>query len=190
MTNKMMWLGLTMVSTLCAQLMKSKKTRPHNTLPNFPGLLTVNSVSRGRMRVTLPILRHNESLAVAFIQQLQALPAIHNVTCNLCLGTVVVNYQADEVEPIVLQGAMLKLLGLDKKLEEEAPNYIADKIKQGMRICNYAVSSKTNGLINAKGLLAIAVLGVGIWQIRQAPFSLPNGYTTLRYGLLSLLGKK
>ena len=84
MTNKMMWLGLTMVSTLCAQLMKSKKTRPHNTLPNFPGLLTVNSVSRGRMRVTLPILRHNESLAVAFIQQLQAslLAEFGNFSCN------------------------------------------------------------------------------------------------------------
>ena len=187
---QLVWLGITLFSALCNKRNKQKKRHATPLLPNFPGILTVNSVSKGRMRITLPILQKNKSLATKFVEQFSSFHAIKQVSCNLVLGSVCIHYNEDEVEPMVLQGAIFKTLGLDKELQNDAPSRLTDQLKQGLHACNYAVASKTNGLIDGKGLLALAILGVSVYQIRRAPLFLPNGYSLLRYGLLALLGKR
>ena len=173
--------GLSIFSTL----LTAKKLKPTNNKPIFislPGKFKVISSTNGRMRINLPLLKANKILAVPFVNQLASLSPIKKVECNLKLGTLLVEYNEGEMNASLLQGIVIKLLGLDTAmLNKEAPSHIITGLKNGVKSVNYGVSCATGGYINLYDLLTLGLIGIGAYKIYKAPKILPNGYTLVRW---------
>ncbi len=105
-----------------AALSVKKPTQNHNLmrLPSFRGIAEVRASLPGRMRLYLPAVSANREAAEEMKRQLEATGVVHEVALNFRLSTALIRYDETKVEAAVVQGAVLKLMGLTDALQKRA----------------------------------------------------------------------
>ncbi len=173
-----------------AVMQKKHSARQNNTLklPSFSGAVEVKSAVRGRMRLSVPCLANNKELCEHLSAQLGRFSSVKSSNINPVLGSVLICYDENAVEPQLIQAAVIKLLGLEECAAQKCDSTVSKKAKQLKESISLAVSSKTCGILNFSSLLALSLIGVGIYRVKQNFEVLPNGYTILRWGFNRLLG--
>lgn len=151
-------------------------------LPSFRGVLEVKSSLPGRIRFFSPYLKCGHTLASQAEQQIRRLTPITHVSVNTTTGSLLVCYQADTIQPHLLQAALLKLLGLDESAEQMSHSVIGKQCRNIADSLSQAVAEKTGGLLDLDFLLAATLIGMGLYRVIKQPNVLPNGYTMLRWG--------
>ena len=152
-----------------------------NMLPSFYGILEIKHYTKGRMRIKVDSLVKDEEKSKDLVDRLSGLNGIDNISVNSLIGSVLVNFSEEIVDPITLIGAILNILGL----EEEVFNRKNGKISSGMKgiieSIDLTIYNKTMGVLDFKSTIALLFIIVGIRKIRQSPI-MPNGVNLLWWG--------
>lgn len=165
-------------------LSNTKKRKPNRLrLPSFPRALEVRSAIPGRIRFNVPLLKNNPELSSELKGQLLKIAAVKEAAINTVTGTMLIVYNRDELDPRLLQGALIKLLGLEDTLRDGAKSVLGREIKTIRQALNYALLDKSKGLLDLRSTLAVSLILLGAWQIYRQPLCLPTGYTLLWWGM-------
>ena len=152
-----------------AALSVKKPTQNHNLmrLPSFRGIAEVRASLPGRMRLYLPAVSDNREAAEEMKRQLEATGVMHEVALNFRLSTVLIRYDETKVEAAVVQGAVLKLMGLTDALQKEPVSRIQSGLNTLMAAVNHGLLEATNGLLDVRtlafaGVKSLAVSGAAV----------------------------
>ena len=137
-----------------AALSVKKPTQNHNLmrLPSFRGIAEVRASLPGRMRLYLPAVSANREAAAEMKRQLEATGVVHEVALNFRLSTALIRYDETKVEAAVVQGAVLKLMGLTDALQKEPVSRIQSGLNTLMAAINHGLLEATNGLLDVRTL--------------------------------------
>ena len=107
--------GLTAAAVLGVLALSAPKEPQHNLmkLPSFKGILEVRASIPGRMRLYVPSLSGSMDQAEQAREQLLGTGVVHRVELEPRTGSMLVCYDERRVEAAVIEGAVIKLLGLD-----------------------------------------------------------------------------
>lgn len=91
-------------------------------LPDFYGILEVQHYIKGRIRLKVNSLIQDDEKAKELVGKLASLNGIEDISVNTLIGSVLIKFSEEVVDPITLIGAVLSILGLeeevfDKKME-------------------------------------------------------------------------
>lgn len=171
---------------------KLRRKRRRYTLPSFKGIMETVHYLPGRVRFQIPVIKDDKVLAASLKKQLTSIKAVRQVEVNSVIGTIRVVYDSEAVAPIILMGAIMKLLGLDQKLNEPRSGSLRDQFNAGIKVTNDALIDATNGLLDFDSLLAALLLGSAVYSIRGnlANLTSPPALTLAWWGFNRMMGMR
>ena len=142
------------------------RERKHNLmkLPSFRETAEVRSSLPGRMRLYVPAVTQEPALTGQMVQQLESTGVIHQVQIEPRTSSVLIRYDESKVQAAVVMGAVLKLLGLDSKVNATPTGKVREGLKILLQAVNTGVLDATNGLLDAQ---TVAGLGLTIAALRS-----------------------
>ena len=111
------------------------------------GPLRIAHVLPGRVRFIVPDLRELDERVLAGIDQLQNLKEIDQVTVNVISGSVLINFNEEKLDPVLLFSVVARLMGLEKQLEERSHPLLLEELTAFGNSLNRAVYDETFGLL-------------------------------------------
>ena len=145
--------GLTAAAVLGVLALSAPKEPQHNLmkLPSFKGILEVRASIPGRMRLYVPSLS----------------------------GSMLVCYDERKVEAAVIEGAVIKLLGLDAVINGKQKSRMESGLHTILDAVDRGVMGATNGLMDGKMLAGTALSVLAIREWRLAGLAVPGAMTLL-----------
>ncbi len=170
----------------------ASKPQGHNLmkLPSFRGVVEVRASLPGRMRLFIPALSANPAQAEEMKRQLEATGAIYSVAITRCTSTLLVHYNESQVEGAVVEGAIIKLMGLDEAIGREPVSRISAGVKTLYDAVNRGLWDATNGLVTVKALTGTALTVAAVKSIAAVGWSLPGAATMLWWAARLFGGEK
>ena len=155
-------------------------------LPSFKNALEVKSSIPGRVRFYAPILVGNIEVANSFVDQISKIDVIKTCRVNTLTGTILMEYVHQLLDPQTLEGAVIKLLGADKSIDEGRVSEVKKASERLFAAVNNGLYDFTNGLLDVKSLAALALIGAGLLDLRRNGGGRLPDYATLGWWGTSL----
>ena len=162
----------------------------NSTLPSFYGILEIQHYIKGRIRIKVESLKNDNEKVEELRLNLLKLNGIDEVTINSLLGTVLIKFDEDIIEPVILIGVLLNFLGLEEEAFEKKNGKISFVLKDILEAMDMTLYNKTKGILDLKTSMALFFLIYGVKKIRQNPI-MPNGVNLLwwAYNIMTRGGK-
>jgi copper chaperone CopZ len=186
--NKTWWAAL----ALGTVAISAAKPQGHNLmkLPSFRNVVEVRSSIPGRMRLYIPAVAANMAQATEMKAQLEATGAVHGVEIVPRTSTVLVRYDETQVEGAVVEGAVIKLMGLDEAINRAPVSSLTTGVKTLYDAVNRGLWDATDGLVTVKSLTGTALTVAAVKNIAANGLSLPGAATMLWWAARLFGGEK
>lgn len=164
-----------------AALSAAEPSQKHNAmrLPSFRGIAEVRSSLPGRMRLYMPSIAEDMQRALRMKEQLETTGAVREVGLNPRTSTALILYDESQVEGAVVQGAAMKLMGLDELLCKKPESRMEKGLKVLAEAVNRGVLEATNGLADARILAGCALTIAGVKCLVTCGAAAPGAMTLL-----------
>lgn len=185
MSNRIInFMLLSLAGKLIGNVVTNKNVTNKNSmkLPSFKGVLEIKHSMSGRIRFSIPLLKENEEAKQVLVEQLSKVPAISKLEISLITGSLLICFDEKVVDPAILIGAIIKILGLEDQIGNRPEALATTELKNIKESINMAIYEKSNGILDGKSLFILLTLISGVKMIKGNPTLLPNGYTLLRWG--------
>ena len=169
------------IAAAVASLLMTPRVQPRNRmkLPSFHGIAEVRASIPGRIRLYMPAVTANPEAAAQMKKQMEETGAVHEVSINPAIGTVLFLYDETQVEASVVEGAAIRLMGLDEAIQQQ----LVSKTEKGLQTLwdsiNHGVMETTRGWMDARMLAGTALSVAAIRSLITNGAVLPGGITLL-----------
>lgn len=150
-------------------------------LPDFYGILEVQHYIKGRIRLKVNSLIQDNEKAKELVGKLASLNGIEDISVNTLIGSVLIKFSEEVVDPITLIGAVLSILGLEEEVFDKKNGKLFSGMREVIESIDFAIYNKTKGILDLKSTIALLFIINGIRKIRQNPI-MPNGVNLLWWG--------
>lgn len=150
-------------------------------MPSFYGILEVKHRLPGRVRLQIDSLKGNEDVCTYLEEKLKQVNGINDISINVLIGSVLIKYNENIIEPMILIGVILNILGLDEKVFEKKSGTLHSVMKDTVDMLDLTIYNKTKGILDLKTVIALFFVGYGFKKVRQNPI-MPNGVNLLWWG--------
>ena len=147
-------------------------------LPDFYGILEVQHYIKGRIRLKVNSLIQDDEKAKELVGKLASLNGIEDISVNTLIGSVLIKFSEEVVDPITLIGAVLSILGLEEEVFDKKNGKLFSGMREVIESIDFAIYNKTKGILDLKSTIALLFIINGIRKIRQNPI-MPNGVNLL-----------
>lgn len=150
-------------------------------LPDFYGILEVQHYIKGRIRLKVNSLIQDDEKAKELVGKLASLNGIEDISVNTLIGSVLIKFSEEVVDPITLIGAVLSILGLEEEVFDKKNGKLFSGMREVIESIDFTIYNKTKGILDLKSTIALLFIINGIRKIRQNPI-MPNGVNLLWWG--------
>lgn len=150
-------------------------------LPDFYGILEVQHYIKGRIRLKVNSLIQDDEKSKELVGKLASLNGIEDISVNTLIGSVLIKFLEEVVDPITLIGAVLSILGLEEEVFDKKNGKLFSGMREVIESIDFAIYNKTKGIFDLKSTIALLFIINGIRKIRQNPI-MPNGVNLLWWG--------
>ena len=115
------------------------------------------------------------------MRKVASLNGIEDISVNTLIGSVLIKFSEEVVDPITLIGAILSILGLEEEVFDKKNGKLFSGMREVIESIDFAIYNKTKGILDLKSTIALLFIINGIRKIRQNPI-MPNGVNLLWWG--------
>ena len=148
-------------------------------LPSFHGIAEVRASIPGRIRLYMPAVSTNPDAAARMKEQMEETGAVHEVRINPSIDTVLLLYDETQVEASVVEGAAIRLMGLDEAIRHQPVSKMENNLQMLWDSINHGVMETTKGWMDARMLAGTALSVAAVRSIIMNGAALPGGITLL-----------
>ena len=172
------WIGLIAAGMLTLATPKARGGN-YEKLPSFRGVCEVRASLPGRMRLYAPVLAQDAEAAFTAQEKLLSTGVVREVTINSRIATALIVYDARQAEGAVIEGAFIRLLGLDKIIAKKRVSRAETGVRTLLDGIDHALMERTNGLIDGRMLTSGALAAAGLWKLYRVGCGVPGAVTLL-----------
>ena len=178
------------IGFILASLLKKKKNAGQ-TMPVIPGKFEVNHSMPGRIRFRVPSLETRADSQLETIRkELPKIPEIQSVEVNSYSGSILVQYDAAGIEPYIVCGLLIKVLGFEAELASRPESTVQKEINLVGNAVNQAVYNSTGGTLDLTSGFILFMISLGLYKILiQNDRSLPGGINLLWWAYVMAKGR-
>ena len=160
------------IAVAAASLLMTPRVQPRNQmkLPSFHGIAEVRASIPGRIRLYMPAVKANPEVAAQMKKQMEETGAVHEVSINPVTGTVLILYDEAQVEASVVEGAAIRLMGLDEVIQRQP----VSKMEKCLQTLWDSIVVRLNPLCGPSSCLSICIWGMMISSRSRKPMPIRN----------------
>lgn len=164
-----------------AALLSVSKGQSHNKLklPSFRGVAEVRACIPGRLRLFMPAIADRAEAAKSMKAQLESTGAIREVQLNPRTGSALFLYDPARVEAAVVEGAAIRLMGLDAEIRRQPVSRMETGLRTVWEAVDHGVMEATNGLMDARMLAGSALTAAALRGLAVNGATGPGALTLL-----------
>ncbi len=152
-------------AAVLAALLGRKPGLGRHGLPSFPGVLETAHALPGRLRLRAPVLIGQRAAAEQLQKTLTRLEGVRAVEVSSVTGSLLIAFAPGRVDPGLLVGAAIRLLGLERAVERTPPSYIGEGIRQAGESLNSAIHQQTGGAMDLWTAVTLLLGAAGVRQL-------------------------
>ena len=122
-------------------------------LPDFYGILEVQHYIKGRIRLKVNSLIQDDEKAKELVGKLASLNGIEDISVNTLIGSVLIKFSEEVVDPITLIGAVLSILGLEEEVFDKKNGKLFSGMREVIESIDFAIYNKTKGILDLKSTI-------------------------------------
>ena len=166
---------------------KRKRRSPLLSLRN---VIETRHLLPGRVRFRIPALVDNAEGKAELAEQIMKIQGVNSIEVNTVTGSVLIHHR-DSIAPELLFAALVRVLGLQREVENAAQPIVSREIRELAQSLNRYVYEITGGIIDLWTAIPLILAGIGIYRWRIVPASrFPGGLTLMWWAYLSLVRKR
>lgn len=166
----------------------SGKGGNENSFKGFPGTLEIKHCIPGRIRFFVPSLVHSSEGKEILEAKMSPIEGIKKVEVNIITGSLLVHYDLEKIEKILIIGVIVKLLGLDDKIQTKEISIIRKEIINWNEAVSYSIYEKTKGFLDIKTALSLTFAFYGLKGLFfSSEVAKANPYSLLYWAYRSLV---
>ena len=169
------------IAAAAASLLMVPRVQPRNQLklPSFRGIAEVRASIPGRVRLYMPSVSADPETAAHMKKQMEETGAVHEVSINYTTGSVLFLYDEAQVEAAVVEGAAIRLMGLDEAIRQQPVSKMETALQTLWSSVNHGIMETTGGWMDARMLAGTALSVAAIRSLIVNGSVLPGGITLL-----------
>lgn len=169
------------IAAAAMTMLLTLKGNPRNktNLPSFRGLAEVRASLPGRLRLYMPAIAEKHECAMRMKAQLESTGVVREVQINPTTRTALFIYDSSAVEGAVVEGAAIRLMGLDDAIQRRPVSGMEKGLKKLWDCVNHGVLEATNGLMDGRMLAGSALTVAGLKSFAASGLSKPGALTLL-----------
>lgn len=148
-------------------------------LPEFKGILEVKHALGGRLRFYIPSIKVNIEKSNYLIDNFRKIDGITLIESNPLTGSVLVKYDQNKLQPVLIMGIILKLLGLEDEIKKGPKSLVTKEVQNIRDAVNFAVYNKSKGIIDMKNIAMLSFIILGVYKLNTNPGLNISGATSL-----------
>jgi hypothetical protein len=150
-------------------------------LPHIRGKFEVIHTLPGRIRFRIPMLEGQDPEVIDSVEkELKRLPEINRVVLNPISGSLVLDYNDEEIKASIICGILLKLLGLEDDLDDQPQSLAQKELNLIGTSLNRQVYNSSAGIFDLTSALALTIFALGLYKIIvQRDRNTPSGFSLL-----------
>lgn len=157
----------------------ASRSRNQMKLPSFRGVAEVRASIPGRLRLYMPAVIANGEAALRMKARMESTGAVWEVRLNQRTGSALFLYDERQVEAAVVEGAAIRLMGLDDEIKKPP----VSRMEKGLSVLwdsvNHGVLEATNGLMDGRMLAGSALTIAALRGMAVSGAALPGAMTLL-----------
>ena len=119
----------------------------------------------GRVRFRVPGLVGRRAEGQQLKARLARLEAVKEVEVNPISGSIRLRFAEERLQPELLLGATIRLLGLERQLERAPRSWLAREVQEGGEALNRAVYQRTGGLLDFYTAMPLLLVILGVRNV-------------------------
>lgn len=155
------------------------RSRNRMKLPSFPGIAEVRASIPGRLRLYMPTVMTNDEAARRMKARMESTGAVREVRLNPRTGSALFLYDERQVEAAVVEGAAIRLMGLDDAIQKPPVSRMEKGLSDLWDCINHGVLEATNGLMDGRMLAGSALTVAAVRSLAVSGTALPGAMTLL-----------
>jgi len=176
---------------LLASLFGKKKEAGRSPLLSLRYPIRTRHILPGRVRFETDVLVNDAKAQQFLMEQMSKVKGVSKVQISTITGSVLVQFEDNEIQPELLYTVLIRLLGLEKELERTPQSLVLKEIRLVGDSLNRAVLERTGGIIDLWTAIPILVGLVGIRKIMaQRALAFPAGFTLVWWAYHSLFRER
>ncbi len=178
-------------SALLARRQSARGTAGSAGALNFWGVLEVAHELPGRLRLRCPSLLGSADDAARLTNELPRLPGVREVSADPRTGSILIAYEAGRIDVHTVQAGVLKLLGLESRIERPAPSLLTRQTDELIDALNRALLDVTRGAADLDFLVPTLLMTAATLHLaRKTSASLPAGITLFWWAFAYMAGRR
>jgi len=172
--------------------MLKRRRKADQSLPIIQGQFEASHSLPGRIRFRVALIENKENTQIETIRnELTKIPDIQSVEICSYSGSILVRYDDERIEPYVVCGILIKVLGLEDALESHPESIVQREIRLIRNAINQTVYNSTAGTLDSTSAFVILIISLGLYKIIfQKDRSLPGGFNLLWWAYVMAKGRK
>ncbi len=166
---------------VAATILNNIQRTPQNKL-SIKGILEVKHIIENRIRVLIPMLKNNDTAIKDLIAELSKIEIISAVEASPITGTLVIKFDQSKIEPVLLLGAIVKILGLEKQISKDENAALESEFALMTKSIDSSVMKVSNDKLDIKSTVTVIIIAGLAYNIfvNKAPLTtLPSPITLL-----------
>ena len=150
-------------------------------LPHIRGKFEVIHTLPGRIRFRIAMLEGQDPEVIDTVEkELKRLSEINSVDLNPISGSLVLEYNDEEIKASIICGMLLKLLGLEEDMDAQPQSLTQKELNLIGTSLNRQVYNSSAGILDLTSALALSIFALGLYKILvQRDRITPSGFSLL-----------
>ena len=126
-------------------------------------------------------------ISQALLNTFSQIPGITEISINPYIGTILIKYEEETIQPMLIIGIILKVLGLEDEAHNENRSLVTKESIDILDSLSHTIYEKTNGILDLKSSVMLLLGTYAVYDIKTRPGVRPAGITCLwwLYGLIN-----
>ena len=153
------------IGFILASLLKGKR-KTGQTFPVIRGQFEATHSLPGRIRFRVPIIEHRDKAQLDGVRNaLSKIKGIDSVEICASSGSILVLYNDDTIEPVVVCGILIKVLGLEAALDSQPVPVIDREMRMIGNAIDHTVYNSTGGALDLTSAAVLLMMSLGLYKI-------------------------
>jgi len=146
---------------------------------------TIKHSVQGRLRLSISAHKRDSDYFEKVKERLGTALAYQRITASALTGSLLIEDKNLDLDKVTAAAETNQLFSVHSG--RLAPKPFAKRIVEPIGATNQLINSMSDGVLDLPGLIILALIGTGLWELARGNFRLPPWYTALWYafGLFS-----
>ncbi len=169
------------IAAAAVSLLTIPRIQPRNQLklPSFHGIAEVRASIPGRIRLYMPAIKSCPEAAAQMKKKMEETGAVREVRISPSVATALFLYDEKQVEAAVVEGAAIRLMGLDRMIQDQPVSKMEASLRTLWNSVNHGVLETTRGWMDARMLAGTVLSAAALRSFMLHGAALPGAVTLL-----------